>query len=77
MRIKLYVQIIDSIMYEMLCTESDIVFAVGLLRRFLSNSGLQYQYAIKRVLQYIKGTMNHRLYYQDEVMELRNYLDAD
>ena len=77
MRMKPYAQIVGSIMYAMLCTRPDLVFVVGLVSRFLSNPGLQHGYAVKRILQDIKGTVNLRLCYQGEVLELRNYSDVD
>jgi len=50
---------------------------VGLENRFQSNPGLQHWDAVKRILRYINRTVNLRLYYQGEVLELRSYSDAD
>ena len=74
---KPYAQIVGSIMYAMLCTRPDFAFVVGLVSGFLSNRGLQYWYAVKRILRYIKRTINLRLCYQGEVLELCGYSDVD
>lgn len=77
MRKKPYAQIVGSFMYVMLCMRPGLVFAMGFVSRFLSNIGLQHWYTIKRILRYIKGTVNLRICYQGEVMELCGYSDAD
>ena len=74
---KPYTQIMGNIMYAMLCMRPNLAFAMGLVSRFLSNQGLQHWYAVKRILRYIKGTVNLRLCYQGEVLELRGYSDAE
>lgn len=45
---------VGSIMYAMLCTKLNPAFAMGFVSRFLSNTGLQHWYAVKRILRYIK-----------------------
>ena len=48
-------------MYAQVCTRPDISFAVGMLRRYQSNSGLDHWKATKKVLSYLQGTNDHML----------------
>jgi hypothetical protein len=58
-----YANAIDSLMYAMLCTRSNICFAVGLVSRFQSNHGSTHWKAVKRILQYLRGTADYMLCY--------------
>lgn len=46
-------------------------------KRTSGNPSLQHWYAIKRILRYIKGTIQPHLCYQGKVLELRGSSDAD
>ena len=50
-------------MYAMLGTRPDLAFAVASLSRFTSNPGEPHMQALKRVLRYLHGTINHQLMY--------------
>lgn len=63
-------------MYAMTCTRPDIAFAVGKLSRFTSNPGPQHWLAIRRVLRYLKGTINYGITYSGEPPILEGYSDA-
>ena len=71
-----YAKIIGSLMYAMTCTRPDIAFAVGKLSRFTSNPGPQHWLAIRRVLRYLKGTINYGITYSGEPPILEGYSDA-
>ena len=71
-----YAKIIGSLMYAMTCTRPDIAFAVGKLSRFTSNPGPQHWLAIRRVLRYLKGTINYGITYSGEPLILKGYFDA-
>ena len=77
MRGKPYAQVVGSIMYAMLCTRLDVAFVMGLVSRFLSNPGLPLWYAVKRILQYINGTLKLQLCYQGDDLKLYGYSDTD
>ena len=72
-----YAQAIGSLMYAMLCTRPDIVYAVSLVSRYQSNPGPAHWEAVKRIMKYIRGTLTHRLVYQADSLELLGYSDAD
>ena len=59
-----YSSIVGSLMYAQVCTRPDIAFVVGVLGKFMSNSGLVHYQAIKKVFSYLQGTKDHMLTYQ-------------
>ena len=59
-----YANAVGSLMYAMMCTWPDICYAVRLVSRFQSNPGLAHWKAVKRILRYLKGTMDYILCYQ-------------
>ena len=64
-------------MYVMLCTRPDICFVVGLVSRFQSNPGVKHWEAVKRIMRYLKGTMDYELCYRGRSLHLEGYSDAD
>ena len=72
-----YFSAVRSLIYAMLCTRPDICFAVGLVSRYQSNPGREHWKAVKRILRYLKGTMDYCLCYQGSNLRLIGYSDAD
>jgi hypothetical protein len=73
-----YVSSVGSLMYVMVCTRSDIAHAVGVVSRFLSNPGKMHWNVVKWILRYLKGIINHCIYFggtSNPVFEA--YTDAD
>ena len=65
-------------MYLAVSTRPDIAFAVNSLARFNSNPQKDHWTALKRVLRYLKGTINIGiLYKQDDSDKCIGYSDAD
>ncbi|CAM8917174.1 unnamed protein product [Rhodiola kirilowii] len=71
-----YSQAIGCLMYTMMSTRPDIAYAVGKLSRYTSNPSNLHWEAIKRVLKYLKGTMNYSLVYASFPLFLEGYTDA-
>ncbi|CAM8898189.1 unnamed protein product [Rhodiola kirilowii] len=71
-----YSQVISCLMYAMTNTRPDIAYVVGKLSRFTSNPITHHWEAIKRVLKYLKGTMNYGLVYAGFPSVLEGYTDA-
>ena len=71
-----YQSVVGSLMYLATCTRPDIAYAVGMLARFSSKPNRSHWVAAKRVLRYLKGTMNFGLFYKGGSGVLR-YSDAD
>ena len=75
-----YSQAVISLMYAMVCTIADIAYAVSVVSRFMSNPGKLHWDAMKWVMRYLKGTLDHGMMYgksKHEVYEVRGYVDSD
>lgn len=71
--------LIGCLMYVMLCTRPDLCVSINLLSRHQSkNSKILWQY-LKRVLRYIKGTINIKLVYKQTNYQniLVGFVDSD
>jgi hypothetical protein len=75
--IKEYQRAIGSLMYAMLGSRPDIAFAVSMVSRFASNPTAEHMKAVKRILRYLKGTLNYQLTYRGDLQALTGYSDAD
>lgn len=71
--------VIGCLMYAMLCTRPDICIAVNILSRFQSKNNKELWQCLKRVLRYIKGSINIKLVYKkDEFSDiLIGFVDSD
>ena len=65
--IKEYQRAIGSLMYAMLGSRPDITFAVSMVSRFASNPTAEHMRAVKRILRYLKGTLNYQLTYRGDL----------
>ena len=72
-----YRGMIGSLLY-LTASRPDIVFSVGLCARFQSCPKESHLKAVKRILRYLKGTMNLVLWYPTgDSFELKGFADAD
>lgn len=51
-----YASSVGSLMYVQVCTRSDIVFIIGMLGRYLSNSEMNNLKETKKVMRYLERT---------------------
>ena len=72
-----YSSTIESLIYAMMCTQSDIYYAVGLVSRYQSNPGQKYWQAVKKILRYLRATTNYRLCYHGSDLQLVGYSDVE
>jgi len=63
---------IGSLMYLMIGTRPDIAAAVSIISQFASNPTILHHQAAKRIIRYIKGTINLKLNYEEKL----NYGDV-
>lgn len=56
--------LIGSLMYAMLCTRPDICAAISILSRYQTKNNIELWRCFKRVLRYIKGSINIKLTFQ-------------
>ena len=65
-------------MYAQVCTRPDIAFAVGMLARYQSDSGMDHWKVVKKVMRYLKGTRDYMLKYrQIENLEVVGYSNSN
>lgn len=66
-------------MYAMLCTRPDLCIAVNILSRYQNKNNKELWNCLKRVLRYIKGSINLKLTYQKNSFNniLIGYVDSD
>jgi tRNA C32,U32 (ribose-2'-O)-methylase TrmJ len=58
-----YASAIDSIMYAMLCTRSDVLYALSVTSRYQANPGMKHWNAAKNILKYLRRTNDMFLVY--------------
>lgn len=74
-----YRELIGYLMYVSLTTRPDLAFATNFFSRFQSNFGDEHFMYAKRILKYIKGTLDSKLVYQrnENADPLTGFADAD
>ena len=77
--IQTYQQAIGCLTYVSTATRPDIAAAVGVLSQYMSKPSKDHWMGVKRVLRYLKGTLNYGLKFSvhGEQTELNGYSDAD
>ena len=74
---KEYRNIVGSLLY-LTITHSDITFSVGIISQFMERPCVGHMAAAKRILRYVKGTLDYGLFYRNKrVYSLQGYIDAD
>ena len=71
-----YSLMIESLMYAMIMTRSDLIYSLSVLSRYCFNSNSTHIKAAIRVLKYIKKTLNYDIYYENKE-NLIKYINAD
>eukprot|EP00794_Sanderia_malayensis_P002051 gene2051-biopygen1854 len=75
-----YQALIGSITYAVTATRPDLAQALGSVNQFASNQGNEHWTAVKRILRYIRGTVDHGILYdgsKERNIQLKGYVDAD
>lgn len=72
-----YRSIIGCIMYLAVCTRPDIAHAASVLSQFNNCHSETHWKAAKRVLRYLKGTMDYNIVYEKSSLSVTGYVDAD
>jgi hypothetical protein len=69
--------LVGSLRY-MTCTRPNILYEVGLVTRFMETPTMTHFKALKRILRYIKGTIDFGLFYgYSNSFDLVSYSDSD
>ena len=80
LEVKPYQSAVGALMYPMLGTRPDIVYAVASLGRHAASPGLEHQRALDRTFKYLHGTCDWELFFQCGIPNgnvLNGYVDAD
>lgn len=72
-----YRELIGTLMYLATATRPDIAHAVSCLSQFLTKYSREHWNAAKRVLRYLKGTINIGITYKARGDSLQGFTDAD
>lgn len=72
-----YRQLVGSLLFAAQISRPDISYAVNVLSRFNNDPGQPHWAAAKRVLRYLKATINHRITYGGSLRDLQGFCDAD
>ena len=58
-----YASVVGSIMYAMVCSRSDLVYATSMISRFMSSPGREHWNVVKWVLRCLKGSIDVGILY--------------
>lgn len=72
-----YREAIGSLLFAAQVTRPDIIFSVILLSRYCEKPKLAHWTATKRIMRYLKGTIDYKLTYGPSRTETIGYCDAD
>jgi hypothetical protein len=75
-----YQALIGGLTYAVTGTRPDLAQALGLVNQFCSNPGVEHWTAAKRILRYIKGTIDYGITFdgnKETEVQLNGYVDAD
>lgn len=73
-----YRQLVGSLMYLAVATRPDICYAIGMVSRYLEDPKMVHECAVKRILKYIKGTIDFGILYSNNGdHRLCGFSDAD
>lgn len=72
-----YASAIGSLMYTKLCTRPDICYAVSVVSRYQSNTGMAHWTTVKHVLKYLRRTRDYVLVYRGDHLTRIGYTDSD
>ena len=75
-----YQAVIGSITYAVTATRPDLAQALGSVNQFASNLSKEHWIAVKRILHYMQGTLNHGILISDQKeksIQLEGYVNAD
>lgn len=61
-----YASAVGSLMYAMVCTRPDMVYAISLVNIFMGNPGAHHWKIVRHILMYLKGSTKVGLKYRQE-----------
>lgn len=74
---KKYQSAVGLLMYAMLGTRPDIAFSVSVVSRFCANPTEEHWKLVKRIMCYLRATVDFELVFQGDLKDLSGYTDSD
>ncbi|GJU15291.1 retrovirus-related pol polyprotein from transposon TNT 1-94 [Tanacetum coccineum] len=71
-----YASAVGSLMFAMICIRPGITHVVGVVSRYMAKPGREHWEAVKRILRYIKGTLDDALCFGDSDLIVKGYVDS-
>ena len=68
---------VKSLMHVIVVTRADIAFAVSTVSQFMSKAGPLHWKAVKRIIRYLKGTLDFKLRLGGKDIALRKICNAN
>jgi transposase InsO family protein len=70
---------VGAILFAATCTRPDLCVSTNMCARYVENPGQRHSGALKRILRYIKGTLNYGLEFRrnGKPIEITGYCDSD
>ena len=72
-----YQELIGSLMYLSVCTRPDICHTLSYLSQFNKSHGIEHWKAAKRVLRYLKGSLDFKLKFEKTGKPIYGFVDSD
>ena len=72
-----YKSAIGSLMYAMVATRPDLAFAISLVSQHMATPGWNHWMAVKRIMRYLKGTIQMKLQLGGQNIKLVGFCDVD
>lgn len=72
-----YRQAVGSLMFLAVVSRPDIAQAVGVVSRYLNNYSTVHWNMVKKIIRYLKGTVNYGILYKNDKGILEGFSDAD
>ncbi|XP_072090400.1 secreted RxLR effector protein 161-like [Arachis hypogaea] len=73
----LYASVVESLMYAMICTSTDIAQTVTVVSQFMVDPNKEHWIDIKRFMRYIKGSSTIALCFGGSKSIVNRYVDSD
>ncbi|KAG8496510.1 hypothetical protein CXB51_008987 [Gossypium anomalum] len=72
-----YFSAVGSLMYAMVCSRPDLLYAVSAISRYIANPGKEHWKAVQWILSYLRGTTDVCLQFGRNEDRVIGYVDAD
>jgi hypothetical protein len=74
-----YASAVGCLIYAMVCTRSDLAYAVSVVSKYMTNPGRQHWDAVKWIFRYLKDTTDYGITFVKQKSDLSvvGYVDVD